>query len=78
MSMIDTIEVRPSADELLRHTIRTEREHRLAYEETLARSGLTKPAWNALTEEEREEFRIINRLVWVDMPECDEGIPFRP
>lgn len=76
--MIDTLAPSPSADELLRHTIRTEREHRLAYEETLAQSGLTKPAWNALSEEEREELRIINRLVWADMPECDEAVPFRP
>lgn len=67
-----------SADERLRATIRTERDHRLAYESSLARSGLTRPSWTALTEDQREELRIINRFAWAEMPECLEDVPFRP
>lgn len=75
---MSTIEAYASADERLRATIRTERDHRLAYENSLARSGLSRPSWRALTEEEREELRNINRLVWAEMPECLESVPFRP
>ncbi|MGY3582262.1 hypothetical protein ACVIGB_000813 [Bradyrhizobium sp. USDA 4341] len=77
MRMIETAEA-STADDLLRTTIRTEREHRLAYEAALASSGLARPAWTSLTEEDREEFRMINRLVWAGMPTITQHIPLQP
>ncbi|MEJ1938171.1 hypothetical protein WDZ92_48880, partial [Nostoc sp. NIES-2111] len=75
MRTSETIEARLIMDDLLRATIRPERDHRLAYEATLSSCGLSRPTWSSLTEEEREELRMINRLVWAGMPTITECIP---
>jgi hypothetical protein len=78
MRSIETIKARSSVDDLVRATIRPEREHRQAYEATLSSCGLSRPSWASLTEEDREEFRMINRLVWADIPSITETIPLQP